>query len=236
MNNIEDEEYVPLVTAPEPRIKTELRNGLVPRNQVGLRKRKGNYKKKEGEHTWKPTGKVTDKVDEVNMVNGRGYVVKPMKLTEEDKDEFLDKKIVLSNDRQELYCKLRAEGQTKSGAYRMAYPESSSPAQSAQTLERREDIQIRIRQLMEERAVMSKLVDPQESLARWNTIYLEAHEKGDIKTMIKAQENIDIINGSKEVSSIMKNQLQTKGLFRGDDDSEWKKMAERLANILITSK
>lgn len=211
-------DYEPMNTPPII-IKKDLSQGKIPHQRVGLRKRRGNYVKPGGEHEVKPTGKID-----------------PNSSEESNLDEFVHKRLILNNDRHEYYCKLRAEGQTKTAAYRMAYPESNSPGQSARMLEQREDIKVRIAQLMEERAVMSKLVDPQESLARWNTIFLEAHERGDVKTMIKAQENIDVINGAKEVSSVMKNQLQGKGLFRGEDDSEWKKMAEQLASILITTK
>lgn len=122
-------------------------------------------------------------------------------------------------ERQEQYCKLRAEGFTIARAYSAAYPDDKTPGQNGWHLEQKEHIKERIRFLAEERAYAAKLVDPQESLIRWNEMYLDAKERGDSKTMMVAMQNIDEITGVKDI--LVKRTKEDKSIFLedGDDDA-----------------
>lgn len=137
------------------------------------------------------------------------------------------------SEKHEQYCRYRADSYTPQRAYALIYPLSSSPGTSAAALEKKEEIIERIRQLQLERASMAKLVDPQESLVRWNEIFLKAQEEGDISTAIIAQKQIDKINGAE--TAMMKQQLEVKGLFRGDSEEEWVKNAKNLFQALFES-
>lgn len=145
-----------------------------------------------------------------------------------------DEDIVLT-PKQEMYAKYRAEGYTKTQAYRMSNPDDKNPGPNSYHLENNnEKVAARIEQLRKERAWAAKLVDPQESLARWNMIYLKAMEDKDIKTAIEAQKQIDKINGAE--ASVVRQQLEVKGLFRGDDEDDWKINASRIMEILQETK
>ena len=137
------------------------------------------------------------------------------------------------SEKHEQYCRYRADSYTPQRAYALVYPLSNNPGTSATALEKKEEIQERIRQLCIERASMAKLVDPQESLVRWNEIFLKAQEEGDISTAIIAQKQIDKINGAEQ--AVMKQQLEVKGLFRGDTEEEWVKNAKNLFQALLES-
>lgn len=133
-------------------------------------------------------------------------------------------------DEQELFCKLRADGRNQTDAARIAYPNDKLPVQRGYELMQKPHIKERIDQLKQERAYAAKLVDPQESLIRWNEIYNDAMEKGEIKIAIEAQKQIDKINGAE--AYIVKQQLEVKGLFRGEEEDEWKKSSKRLATLI----
>lgn len=149
----------------------------------------------------------------------------------EKSDDEEDKPDVTTQ--QELYCAARADGHGKARSYMIAFPNcNSGHGPSATKLESQDKIKLRIQQLREERAWAAKLVDPQESLIRWNEIYLEARKSGDKKTMIEAQKQIDKINGAD--AAIVRQQLEVKGLFRGEED-EWKDNAAKLLAILKAS-
>lgn len=135
---------------------------------------------------------------------------------------------------QEMYCSYRAEGHNKSRAYKLAFKDCvSGHAQSASKLEGQEKIATRIAQLREERAWAAKLVNPQESLIRWNELYWHSKHIGDIKTMIECQKQIDKINGAE--ASVVRQQLEVKGLFRGEED-EWKDNARKLMEMIQSGK
>ena len=140
---------------------------------------------------------------------------------------------MVNSDEQELFCKAMAEGRNQSDAARIAYPRDKNPVQRGYELCQMEHIQKRIAVLREERAYAALLVDPQESLIRWNQIYNTAMEKGDTKTAIEAQKQIDKINGAE---AYLVRQLEGKGVFRGEDEDEWKKSAARLNSILDITK
>ena len=137
------------------------------------------------------------------------------------------------SEKHEQYCRYRCDSYTPQRAYALVYPLTQNPRGSANLLEKKEEIQERIKQLQMERASMAKLVDPQESLARWNEIFLNAQEEGDISTAIIAQKQIDKINGAE--TAVLKQQLEVKGLFRGDTEEEWKKNAMNLFQALFES-
>lgn len=145
----------------------------------------------------------------------------------------VDDRIILT-DRQEMYAKLRAEGYSKTAAGKSAFSDANNPAQSGYACEKLEHVKKRIEQLREERAWAAKLVDPQESLARWNGIYMNAMERGDIKTAIEAQKQIDKINGAE--AAVVRQQLEIKGMFRGEDESEWKRNIPQLLSLLNSMK
>lgn len=132
-------------------------------------------------------------------------------------------------EKQELYCKLRADGHNKTRAYRIAYPDDKTPGANSVHLEAREHVQKRIEELKQERAWAAKLVDPQESLVRWNEIYLKAMENGDIKVAIEAQKQIDKINGAEQ--AVVRQQLEVKTVFRGEQD-EWDDATRKLFKVL----
>lgn len=132
---------------------------------------------------------------------------------------------------QEMYCKCRADGFNKLRSYKIAFPDCvSGHSPSATKLENQDKIKYRIEQLREERAWAAKLVDPQESLIRWNEIYIEAKQDGDKKLMVEAQKQIDKINGAE--AAVIRQQLEVKGLFRGDSEEEWRNNAEKLLRML----
>lgn len=135
------------------------------------------------------------------------------------------------SEKHEQYCRYRADSYSPARAYALVYPDSGFPGISAAALEKKEEIKERISQLQLERASMAKLVDPQESLVRWNEIFLKAQEEGDIATAIVAQKQIDKINGAEQ--AVMKNQLENKGLFRGDSEEAWVKNAANLFQALF---
>jgi phage terminase small subunit len=137
---------------------------------------------------------------------------------------------IVNSDEQELFCKLRADGRNQTDAARIAYPNDTHPTQRGSELGKMPHIQERIKQLKQERAYAAQLVDPQESLIRWNEIYNNAMEKGEIKVAIEAQKQIDKINGAE--AYIVKQQLEVKGMFRGEDEEEWEKSAKRLATLI----
>lgn len=137
------------------------------------------------------------------------------------------------SEKHEQYCRYRADSYTPQRAYALVYPLNGNPSASANALEKKEEIIERIRQLQLERASMAKLVDPQESLVRWNEIFLKAQEEGDISTAIIAQKQIDKINGAEQ--AVLKQQLEVKGVFRGDSEEEWVKNARNLFQALFDS-
>lgn len=137
---------------------------------------------------------------------------------------------LVATDEQELFCKLRADGRNQTDAARIAFPNDKYPTQRGSELGQMETIQARIEELKLERAYAAKLVDPQESLIRWNEIFNNAMEKGDIRIAIEAQKQIDKINGAE--AYVVKQQLEVKGLFRGEDEEEWAKSAKNLTRLL----
>lgn len=135
------------------------------------------------------------------------------------------------SEKHEQYCRYRADSYTPQRAYALCYPLNQNPTMGGNQLEKKPEIIERIKQLQMERASMAKLVDPQESLVRWNEIFLRAQEEGDINTAIIAQKQIDKINGAEQ--AVMKQQLEVKGLFRGDNEEEWVKNAKNLFQALF---
>ncbi len=133
------------------------------------------------------------------------------------------------NTQQEAYCRLRVEGYDKTRAYIKAYGNVTTPGQSGWILEQKDYIKARIKQLQEERALAAKIVDPEESLARWNDIYQQAALEGDRKGMIEAQKQIDKINGAEK--SII-NIHDSRTLFSNPDEADWKKDAQKLLQLL----
>lgn len=129
--------------------------------------------------------------------------------------------------KQERYCKYRVEGFSRPRAYEMAFGPVEYPSQSGYLLEKIPTVNDRLRQLKEERANTARLVDPQESMARWNDIYQQALQEGDRKGAIEAQKQIDRINGAEK--SIIR--LQTKDAEFSSDGS-WKEDAARLIALL----
>ena len=134
------------------------------------------------------------------------------------------------NDQQEYFCKLMADGRNQTDAARLAYPNDSRPSERGYELNQKPHIKERVELLKHERAYAAKAVDPQESLIRWNEIYMNAMEKGDIKVAIEAQKQIDKINGAETFN--IKQQLEVKGMFRGEDEDEWQKSAKRLSQLI----
>jgi phage terminase small subunit len=139
---------------------------------------------------------------------------------------------LVNSDEQEYFCKLRADGRNQTDSARIAYPNDSNPRQRGYELMQMPHIKERIEELKTERAYAAKLVDPQESLIRWNEIYNNAMEQGEIKVAIEAQKQIDKINGAE--AYVVKQQLEVKGLFRGEEEEEWAKSAKRLSSLIQT--
>ena len=137
---------------------------------------------------------------------------------------------MVNTDEQELFCQLIADGRNQSQAAKMAYPNDKHPRQRGHELMQMQHIKDRVEQLKYERAYAAKLVDPQESLIRWNSIYNDAMDKGDIRIAIEAQKQIDKINGAE--AYVVKQQLEVKGMFRGEEEEEWEKSAKKLANLI----
>lgn len=135
------------------------------------------------------------------------------------------------SEKHEQYCRYRCDSYSPARAYALVYPTNGTPTNAASALERKPEIVERIKQLQMERASMAKLVDPQESLARWNEIFLRAQEDGDVAVAIAAQKQIDKINGADQ--AVLKQQLEIKGVFRGDTEEEWLVNAKSLFQALI---
>lgn len=139
---------------------------------------------------------------------------------------------IVNTDEQDLFCKLRADGRNQTDAARIAYPNDKYPTQRGSELGQMPHIQERIEMLKTERAYAAQLVDPQESLIRWNQLWNDAIEKGEIKMAMEAQKQIDKINGAE--AYVVKQQLEVKGLFRGEEQEEWAKSAKRLSMLVGT--
>lgn len=131
---------------------------------------------------------------------------------------------------QEYYCKLRAEGFSQTQSYKRAYPKDTHPAQNAYHMEQKPSIQERIGHLRKERASAAKLISPEESLARWNFMYITCAQNNDIKGMMDAQRQIDKINGAD--TAAVQNIIESKQIFRGEAD-EWRDTAAKLLQILV---
>jgi len=165
---------------------------------------------------------ITEANAEVKKVGFRGSGWRPKTIDGKDGTTH-----TVLTDRQEKYCRLRIEGFSRQRAYTLVYGEIKFPAQAAHLLELRPHVQLRMAELQEERAHSAKLVDPAESLARWNDIYQQALIDGDRRSQIEAQKQIDKINGA-EKSTIRLEQSAN----RAEIADDWRKEAERLFGSL----
>lgn len=141
------------------------------------------------------------------------------------------------NPRQEAYCRYRVEkSMNKANAYRMAYGEATKAKDTyvyAYYLERKPHIVERMRQLLEDRAAIAKFYGgPEEALARWHDISQMARESGDLKALIRAQENIDKITGA-DKANIINNEV-TKNMFLTQHNAEDKnEFQEQITKMLV---
>lgn len=145
-------------------------------------------------------------------------------------------RVICSNDQQEKYAQMRAEGFSRDRAVAEAYPDSNPEyrRQRGYELDKKPLVEMRIRQLKEDRAESARLVDPNESLVRWNELYLQASLKGNIRVMMEAQKQIDKINGADSAFAVAK--LKEEGVFRGDTTEEWEKMYKKFLTDLNVGK
>ncbi len=181
---------------------------------------------------------MTDETDDENKEKGKSSVVDFTKISRKKNRlpsrkghkppnlvEAKERQVLV--ERQEQYCILRAEGFPIARAYGAAYPDDKTPGQNGWHLEQKEHIQERIRALSQERAYAAGLVNPQESLIRWNEIYLDARSRGDTKMMVIALQNIDEITGVKD--TLVKRTKDTKAMFTEDGDDE---ATQRMLSII----
>jgi hypothetical protein len=187
---------------------------------TSIKPRKGRKKK--------PQGRVYDQIDVTKLsdLDDKGKKKPILRSGSIESGERL-----YLSEKHEQYCRYRADSYTPQRAYALCYPLNMNPTVGGNQLEKKPEIIERIKQLQMERASMAKLVDPQESLVRWNEIFLRAQEEGDISTAIIAQKQIDKINGAE--TAVLKQQLEVKGLFRGDNEEEWVKNAKNLFQALF---
>lgn len=170
--------------------------------------------------------------------------IKYKKSTEKDRrghpsKAFVDEetgKIILEDERAELYCHYRAQGFGKSQSYRMCGLGDNAKPNSinvmAQEFEKRPYIAERLIQVREERAsVASVSQNREEALSRWNDMFSLGQMisgKEGLKMMVEAQKNIDKICGFAEGEG--------RPLKEGDaptfvSKEEFQDEAIRLANI-----
>jgi hypothetical protein len=142
------------------------------------------------------------------------------------------------NPKQEAYCRYRVEKRmNKASAYRMAYGNEASSARDtyvyAYNLERKPHIIERMRQLLEDRAAIAKFYGgPEEALASWHNILQMATEAGDIKSIIRAQENIDKITGA-DKANLMNDEV-AKTMFLSMHGAESKdEFQEQITKVLM---
>lgn len=146
------------------------------------------------------------------------------------RDPTTGKKVVFEKmtAQQDLFCQFVAEGFTRTESYRRAYPDSTAPHINGPLLAKQEKIQKRILFMQKERAALAMQVSPIESLSRWNFLYFNCLQAGDIKGAMEAQKNIDKINGSQDAFSEAKKDNSS---LRGDE-SEWQKTARSLMDVI----
>lgn len=141
------------------------------------------------------------------------------------------------NPKQEAYCRYRVEKRmNKANAYRMAYGEASAPKDTyvyAYLLEKKPHVIERMRQLLEDRAAIAKFYGgPEEALASWHNILQMATEAGDIKSIIRAQENIDKITGA-DKANLMNDEV-AKTMFLSMHGAESKdEFQEQITKVLM---
>jgi hypothetical protein len=141
------------------------------------------------------------------------------------------------NPKQEAYCRYRVEKRmNKANAYRMAYGDASATKDTyvyAYLLERKPHIIERMRQLLEDRAAVAKFYGgPEEALASWHNIMQLAHEAKDIKSVIRAQENIDKITGA-DKANLMNDEV-AKTMFLSMHGAENKdEFQEQITKVLM---
>lgn len=98
-------------------------------------------------------------------------------------------------EKQEHYCRLRAQGYTKSAAAMEAYDVTDSSARRmGWYVEDDQKIKDRIYQLKEERVAAFGL-DVDEQIRKYHDLYMEAKNKGDLKVALMCMERIDKIGG-----------------------------------------
>ena len=142
------------------------------------------------------------------------------------------------NPKQEAYCRYRVEKRmNKAAAYRMAYGNDASTARDtyvyAYLLEKKPHVIERMRQLLEDRAAIAKFYGgPEEALASWHNILQMATEAGDIKSIIRAQENIDKITGA-DKANLMNDEV-AKTMFLSMHGAENKdEFQEQITKVLM---
>jgi hypothetical protein len=130
----------------------------------------------------------------------------------------------------------------KAAAYRMAYGNESSTARDtyvyAYLLEKKPHVIERMRQLLEDRAAIAKFYGgPEEALASWHNILQMATEAGDIKSIIRAQENIDKITGADKANLMNDEVAKTMflSMHRAENKNEFQEQITKMLMQLQSS-
>jgi len=135
-------------------------------------------------------------------------------------------------DQQEHYCQLRAGGNTKTGAAKIAY-NTVHPNKLGWSTEEKEHVQERIRQLKEERADLCGL-DVKEQIRRYNEMYHTAISQNKLETAIKIMTRIDAIGGLDAPKVSLKGNIGTPGeTFKNlEGDKKLKEDISKFSGIL----
>lgn len=176
----------------------------------------------------------------VNLTSGKNVPVKGKqgrRFTGErvkGKNRSLTPDTTLLTDEQELFCQYVADSYSYTRAYQLAYKCAPSTANTkGSELMKRDYILKRVGEVKRERLISSKMIDPNESLVRWNELYKYCMELGDIKGAMEAQKNIDKINGAANNATSDKDK---KGVFSGTNIDEWTALLPNLMEAISLAK
>lgn len=141
-------------------------------------------------------------------------------------------------DQQEHYCQLRASGQTKTGAAKIAY-QTAHPGKVGWEVEEKEHIQNRIRELKEERIEAFGL-DPMEQVRRYNELYHLALSQGKLETAKNMLMRLDAIGGfeaAKKTQSVsLKGTLEGEAFKSLEGNKKLKEDIEKFSGVLGSHK
>lgn len=141
-------------------------------------------------------------------------------------------------DQQEHYCQLRASGQTKTGAAKIAY-QTAHPSKVGWELEEKEHIRDRIQQLKEERMEAYGL-DPMEQIRRYNELYQLALSQNKLETAKNMLMRIDALGGfeapKKSQSVSLKGDLGGDTFKSLEGNTKLSKDIEKFSGILGNTK